>query len=59
MLELGDRLKSWQPISKAFFILLFVQHSENFQKRSVRTLWFCFLPSSQEESLHTLLKRQQ
>jgi len=30
-----------------------------FKKCSVSTLWFCFLPSSEEESLYTLLKRQQ
>jgi len=34
-------------------------NTENFQKCSVCTLWFWFLPSSEEKSLHTLLKRQQ
>jgi len=45
-------------ISVAFFILLLVYHSENFQKCSVCVRFdFVFYVSFEEESLHTLSKR--
>jgi len=45
---------------KRFFILLFVYHSENFQKCSVCVrFYFVSCLSSEEESLHTLSKRLQ
>jgi len=45
-------------ISVAFFILLFVYHSENFQKFTVCVRFdFVSYVSFEEESLHTLSKR--
>jgi len=47
-------------IPRAFFILLFMYHSENFQKCGVYVRFdFASHLSSEEESLHTLSKRQQ
>jgi len=56
-------VKTWEivqnmGISKAFFILLFVYQSKNFQKCSA-CVYFDFVSclSSEEESLDTLSKR--
>jgi len=47
-------------IPTAFFILLFMYHSDNFQKCGVYVRFdFASCLSSEEESLHTLSKRQQ
>jgi len=47
-------------IPRAFFILLFMYHSENFQKYGVYVRFdFASYLSSEEESLHTFSKRQQ
>jgi len=51
MLELGDRLKCWLPVSKVFFILFFVYHSENFRNAVRVCVRFDFA------SCHLLRKR--
>jgi len=57
-------VKTWEiilhvGISKAFFILLFVYHSKNFQKCSVCLRLLLFVAYLEDESLHRLPKRQQ
>jgi len=56
-----DILRNFQRIKmKAFFILLFVYYSEKFRKCCVCVSFdFVSCLSSEEESLHTLSKRQQ
>ena len=60
--EYAGFVKTWEMfwhigISKVFFILLFVYHSEFSEMQCVCTLWFMFCLSSVEENLHTLSKR--